>query len=179
MNPLKHGILFLFCSLGLGAQSFTFSPQYTYGDLTLWEVDASGSKGEIPAQQIWAVAASHKLGHVDQSLIPSLVTKVQGKSLWAIIEKACTIAGTGTAIGAYIKAQQNWSENKTAQNIAIGATAIAGVSGLLLPTIINQAPKAPPVMSLIGNELAVGSSGAGSGWFWSLQNGEAFTAEVQ
>ena len=167
-------LLALSLSWPLWGQVLTFTASYPYGNLALWQVDVQGASKNIPVQQIWPLAAIHKVGHVDPALVSVLVTKVQNSSGWIVAQRACTVMGAGTAVGAYIKGQANWANDPVATKIAVGATAAAGLCGLLLPTLERQAPSAPPAVSLLTTELVVGSSGCGSGWFWSLQGGDPF-----
>jgi hypothetical protein len=173
-------LLSFVCALGLGAQTASFSPQYSLGNLTLWEVDVSGAKANLPTASIWAVAAAHKIGHVDASLVANLITKATGTTVWGMLQKGCTVAASGAAVGAYIKAQPSFANDPVATRIALGAVTLAGLCGVVAPTLTAQnATSAPPTVQLLATEMTVGSNGAGSGWFWSLQGGTAFTDKLQ
>jgi hypothetical protein len=153
---------------GVHAQTVTFSPQVSLGkSLTLWEVDVSGARQDVPAPQIWAVAVAHGLGHIENSTAAQLVSAATGKSVASKVLRVCTDAAVGAAIGAYIKGQGDFSTNRVATGISLGATTVAGVCGLLLPTLQKDAASAAPNPSLMGTAIAIGSSGSGAGLFWA------------
>ncbi|MGP8246385.1 MAG: hypothetical protein ACLQVN_17925 [Bryobacteraceae bacterium] len=167
-------ILGVALAAGVHAQTVSFSPQVSLGkSLTLWEADVSGVKEDVPAAQIWAVAAAHGLGHIENSTAAQLVPAAGGKTLASKILHGCTDAAAGAAIGAYIKGQANFATNQVATEIAVGATTVAGVCGLLLPTLQKDAAAAAPNPSLMGTAITVGSSGSGSGLFWARASGVA------
>ena len=170
--------LLLFGAGLLPAQTATFDPQYSYGGLTLWEVRVSGAKANIAAERLWALAASHKVGAINPVIVPILQAKAGKRTGWGIGMAVCTVLGSGTGVAAFIKAQPSFVNNPVATRIAVGGVTAAGVCGVAVPLFMAQRETAPNV-STIGTELVVGSSGSGSGMFWSLQSGDAFTAEVK
>jgi hypothetical protein len=159
---------------GVHAQTVSFSPQVSLGNtLTWWEADVIGAKQDVPAAQIWAVAAAHQLGHIENSTAAQLVTAAAGKSLASKILRGCTDAAVGAAIGAYIKGQANFAANRVATEISVGATTVAGVCGLLLPTLQRDAATTALNPALMGTAIAIGASGSGSGLFWARASGLA------
>jgi len=163
---------------GVHAQTVSFSPQVSLGkSLTLWEADVRGAKQDVAAAEIWVVAAAHGLGHIENSTAAQLVTAAAGKTMASKILRGCTDAAVGAAIGAYIKGQANFSTNQVSTEISLGATTVAGVCGLLLPTLQRDAAGAAPNPTLMGTEISVGSSGSGSGLFWARASGVAAFAD--
>ena len=119
------------------------------------------------------MAAAHRLGHIENSTATQLVAAAAGKSLASKILRGCTDAAVGAAIGAYIKGQANFATNQAATEIAVGATTVAGVCGLLLPTLQRDAVSAAPNPALMGTAITIGASGSGSGLFWARASGVA------
>ena len=170
----KRILLGVALAAGVHAQTVSFSPQLSVGNtLTLWEADVSGAKQDVPAAQIWAVAAAHRLGHIENATGTQLAAAAAGKTLASKILRGCTDAAVGAAIGAYIKGQANFATNQAATEIAVGATTVAGVCGLLLPTLQKDAASTAPNPALMGTAIAIGASGSGSGLFWARASGVA------
>lgn len=177
----KWFILGVTLAAGVHAQTVSFSPQVSLGTtLTLWEADVIGAKQDVPAAQIWAVATAHGLGHIENATAAELVAAASGKTVASKVLRGCTDAAVGAAIGAYVKGQANFTANRVATEISVGATTVAGVCGLLLPTLQRDANSTAPNPNLMGTSIAIGSSGSGSGLFWARASAVApFTDKLQ
>lgn len=175
----KLSLLFL---LALTASSqtstATFSPQSSANNLVIWNVDVyAPGKVSVPAAQIYAIAANHKIGHVSAINAEAILSTKAKSSAPAIITQILGGGSALTAVGSLIKSQ-GVPNPTTASQIALISGSVAGVCAIVLPYFQKAAPTGVPdpsvAASLLGDELKLGMNGSGSALFYSLNSGEAF-----
>jgi hypothetical protein len=171
---MRLAILWAAAALSLAAQTIAFSPQQVSakgGQLTLWAVDVSApGQASVPAAQIYAVAASHGVGHVDATLAQTILSTAAGRSPLAIGVKFLGAASALAAVATVVK-NQGVVSSTTSSRIQNGAMVGAGVAAILLPYLQKEVPATPdPAIAaeLLAGELKLGANGAGSALFYSL-----------
>jgi hypothetical protein len=162
------------------AGTVTFSPQQVSGKsakLTLWSVDAMEiGRVSVPAAQIYSLAAAHKVGHVDLSL----VTNMQAHSPWSIAVQVLGIGSGATSLGTMIK-DGGFVSDGTAAKVQNVSGAVAVACAIALPYVQKaQAAFAPnPAITariLTGDLVLV--NGSGSALFYSLPSNVGPFTEV-
>lgn len=156
------------------AQTITFSPQQaakSNARLTLWAVDISApGKNVVAASTVYAIAASHQVGHVDPVLAGVIL---QAKASHSPASVAVEILGAGsaaTAVGTVIKDGGFLSQGTGAQVQNI-ASIVAAASAIVLPYVKQSqslTPNSAIAAELLGSSLRLDSSGSASALFYSL-----------
>ena len=179
-------ILMMFIAVTLAAQSATFSLAQIVSakaGIAVWQVDVSApGRQSVSGAALYALAAAHKVGHVDGTLAADILGTLSSHSVFHYVLDVLGAGGAATSAGALIK-NGGVFNTTTAGRIAAGGAVIGALALLAQPYIAKEAPAPSPdpaiAPKLLGASLQLDQNGSGSALFYSKTlTGDAFTEKL-
>ena len=144
----------LLCVAHLSAADIAFSPQSTFRSVTMWLAAGCPAK-PIPAVELAVVAANHHLVYLYPQVAADTMNQ---RSILANVAKWGAVT-TGIVTGMmgvkFIQAKPAWVQ---------GGTGVSTFLGIIIPLASKAVPA---VRQDAGGDLAIGSNGCGTAWFYA------------